>query len=340
MQNDREVFRFNFTDIIEFIWKWKWHLVIICGIAGLAAAIFSGPTFIKPRYKSEVVFYPTTINSIGNALLTELNQREADVLAFGEEEEAENALQILQSDNLMGRVIRKFDLMNHYGIDSSEKFPLTKLEKKINKNISFERTRYLSIAITVLDEDPVMAARIANGIGEMYDSVKTEVQKKLASELFSIVESEFKRKEKEVWDLKMKLQTLGQRGVLNIDEQSAAISDALYKAMGGIGNPARIKELKAELDTLGKYGGEYTNTYETLILELDELSELRKRYKKAKVDIDNKVSHKFVLTQGTPAEKKSYPIRWLIVAGTMVLTFITSVLAIIIAQQIRVINKK
>ena len=340
MQNDKEVFRFNFTDIIEFLWNWKWHLMLICGVAGIAAAVFSGPYFIKPRYKSEVIFYPTTINSIGNALLTELNKRESDMLSFGEEEEAENALQILQSDNLMERVIRNFDLMGHYGIDSNEKFPQTKLKKKIKKNISFERTRYLSIAITVLDEDPVMAAKIANGISEVYDSVKTEVQQELAMELYKIVESEFRTKEKEVWDLRMTLKKLGEKGVLNVDEQSWAIGDALYKAKASGSHPERIKELQNDLDSLGKYGGEYTNTYETLILELDELSEMRKRYKKAKVDIENTVTHKFVLTQGTPAEKKSYPIRWLIVFGTLVLTLVSAVVVILIGQQIRMIKAK
>lgn len=314
--------------------------MIICGISGIAAAVFSGPYFIKPRYKSEVIFYPTTINSIGNALLTELNKRESDMLSFGEEEEAENALQILQSDNLMLRVIRNFDLMNHYGIDPNDKYPQTKLKKKIKKNISFERTRYLSIAITVLDEDPVMAAKIANGISEVYDSVKTEVQQELAMELYKIVESEFRTKEKEVWDLRMTLKKLGEKGVLNVDEQAWAIGDALYKAKASGNHPERIKELQNDLDSLGKYGGEYTNTYETLILELDELSEMRKRYKKAKVDIENTVTHKFVLTQGTPAEKKSYPIRWLIVFGTLALTLVSAIIVILIGQQIKTIKAK
>ena len=126
--------------------------------------------------------------------------------------------------------------------------------------------------------------------------------------------------------------------MLNIDEQSAAISDALYKAMTGIGNTATIDELRAELDTLGEYGGEYTNTYETMILELEELSELRKRYKKAKVDIENTVPHKFVLTHGSPSEKKAYPIRWLIVLGTVALAFFTTIIVVLVRNQINQIR--
>lgn len=339
MKHDNEVFRFNFTDILRFLLKWKWPLIIVCGVAGVAAAIFSGPSFITPKYRSEVIFYPTTINSVSNAILTDLNKREADALAFGEEEEAENALQILKSDNLMQRVIRNFDLMKHYGIDPNGKYPMTELGKEIDRNISFDRTRYLSISISVLDEDPQMAANIANGIAELYDSVKNEVQKELAAELYDIVEEEYKQKEAEVWALKMNLAKLGQKGVLNIDEQSASISAALYKAKAEYGaNSPRVMKLQAELDTLGKYGGEYTNTVETLILELDELSEMRKRYKKAKVDVEKDVTHKFVLSAAYPAEKKSYPVRWLIVLGTLVVTFVTAVIILLIREQLKTIK--
>ena len=95
--NKQKEFDFNFIDIVSLSWKYRKHLIIIGLIAAVLSSIFTAPFFIKPRYKSEVVFYPTTINSIGNAMFTDLNKREADPLAFGEEEEAENALQLLNS---------------------------------------------------------------------------------------------------------------------------------------------------------------------------------------------------------------------------------------------------
>ena len=46
--------------------------------------------------------------------------REKDFLEFGEEEEAEQMIQILRSDEIRHHVIGKFDLMNHYQIDPEQ----------------------------------------------------------------------------------------------------------------------------------------------------------------------------------------------------------------------------
>lgn len=323
MKQNKE-FELNFLDITSIIWLKRRPLIIVSIITVILSSIFSGPFFIKPKFKSEVIFYPTTINSIGNAMFTDLTQRQADPLAFGEEEEAENALQLLNSSALQGRIVRNFDLMNHYRIDS--KSPLTDLAKKMAKNIQFKRTRHLAVSITVLDEDPIKSAEIANGIAILYDSVKTEIQKQVSLEALQIVKDEFKNKEAEVWDLRTRLKELGQKGITNYEEQSRAISEELYKAV----SQAKINSLKKQQNELAKYAGEFTYLNETLILELESLSKLRKRFEKAKVDVEKTLPQKFVLTSASPAEKKSYPIRWLIVLVVIAVVTFSSIVVLLI----------
>jgi len=331
MSTEENFIDFTFSDILRFLIRWRKHLIII----GIIAAVISaaGSYLITPRYEAEVVFYPTTVNSIGNAMFTDLNKREADVLAFGEEEEAENALQILKSDKLSYRIIKNFDLMKHYDIDPNGKYPKTKLQEKMKKNIKFNRTRYLSVSIQVLDEDPIMAAKLANGIAASYDSVKTEIQQEVAREAFVIIEEEFKNKEKEVWDLKVGLQKLGEKGILDIEKQAQSISESLYAARARGNNSVQIRELIAEKDTLAKYGSEYTNLYETLILELEELSELRKRYKKAKVDVEKTIPHKFIVSNASAPEKKALPNRKLIVLLGTAATFLMACVVLLFIEQ-------
>ena len=323
MKQSKE-FELNFTEIASIIWQKRKPLIIVGVISILLSSIFSGPFFIKPKFKSEVVFYPTTINSIGNAMFTDLTQRQADPLAFGEEEEAENALQLLNSSALQGRIVRNFDLMNHYGIDGQS--PLTDLAKEMAKNIQFKRTRHLAVSITVLDEDPIKSAEIANGIAILYDSVKTEIQKQVSLEALQIVKDEFKNKEAEVWGLRTRLKDLGQKGITNYEEQSRAISEELYKAV----SPSKISSLKKQQEELAKYAGEFTYLNETLILELESLSKLRKRFEKAKVDVEKTLPQKFVLTSASPAEKKSYPIRWLIVLVVTAIVTFSSIVVLLI----------
>ena len=326
MKQSKE-FEFNFVDIVSIISLKRRPLLLIGAVSVLLSSIFSGPFFIKPKYKSEVVFYPTTINSIGNAMFTDLTQRQSDPLAFGEEEEAENALQLLNSSALQERIVRNFDLINHYRIDGQS--PLTDLAKKMAKNILFKRTRHLAVSITVLDEDPIKSAEIANGIAALYDSVKTEIQKQVSLEALQIVKDEFKNKEGEVWDLRTRLKDLGQKGITNYEEQSRAISEELYKAV----NLSKIKVLKKQQEELAKYAGEFTYLNETLILELESLSKLRKRFEKAKVDVEKTLPQKFILTSASPAEKKSYPIRWLIVVVVTAIVMFSSIVVLLISNK-------
>ncbi|MFT5724568.1 MAG: hypothetical protein ACI9JN_001687 [Bacteroidia bacterium] len=76
---------------------------------------------------------------------------------------------------------------------------------------------------------------------------------------------------------------------------------------------ARIKELQSEMDTLAKYGSDFTRLKETLILELEELSMLRKRHKKSKVDVEKTIPHKFVVSNASAPEKKALPNRKILV---------------------------
>lgn len=332
---DKQEFEFNFIDTLSLIWKYRKHLVIITLVAAVASAIFSGPTFITPKYKSNVVFYPTTINSIGNAMFTELNKREADPLAFGEEEEAENALQLLNSSALQQRIVRNFNLMEHYDIDPKGKSPRTDLADIMRDNIEFRRTKHLAVEITVQDEDPEQAAVIANGIAAIYDTVKTEIQHQVALEALKIVEDQYDAKRKEVWDLQQDIKKLADSGVTNYEEQSRALSEEIYKAER---NTAKWRQLKEELAILSRHAGEFTYLNETLILENENLSELRKRYEKAKVDVEKTLPQKFILTSASVPEKKSYPIRSMLVILVTGATFLFAVVLLILLQQLKVIK--
>ncbi|MDC1395840.1 hypothetical protein N8368_04975, partial [Bacteroidia bacterium] len=244
--------------------------------------------------------------------------------------------QLLNSSALQGRIVKNFDLINHYGIDADGGSPLTDLGREMKSNIKFSRTRHLAVAINVLDEDPIKAAEIANGIAAIYDSVKTEIQKQVSLEALEIVEGEFKNKEKEVWDLRTKLKALGKEGITNYEEQSRAIAEELYKvsATSAIG-----RRLQVAQDKLAKYAGEFTYLNETLILELESLSKLRKRFERSKVDVEKTLPQKFVLTSASPAEKKSYPIRSMLVLLVTAAVGFFSIVVLLILNQLNLLKK-
>lgn len=322
-------------DVVNFFWKWRKTLMIVCGIAIVAAAIFSSPIFVKPKYKAVHIFYPTTNNSISNALLTDLNQRQKDPLEFGEEEEAEKALQILQSSQLTSRLVRNFNLLAHYGIDpKKEKYPQSALQSKIEENISFNRTRYLSIRIEVLDRDPQMAANIANGIAALYDTIKTEIQKQVADPALAIVERALKQKQEKIQGIRDEMRKLGEQGVTNYEEQSRAIAEEIYKAQSA-NRLEKAKELLEQQKALVANGGMFISLNELLKLEEEKESDLMAQLEKRQVDVKESLSHKFTVSGASKPEMKAWPVRWLIVMVTLLFTFLATSIALLILEIIR-----
>ncbi len=319
--NESEVKPITLIGVVNFFWRWRKVFIISAVCAVLFSVLLTHPAITKPKYAARHIFYPTKNNSISNALLTELNQRQSDPLEFGEEIEAEKALQILQSGTLLGRLVKNFNLMKHYGIDpKTEKYPQYALDNKIKENFSFERTRYLSIKIEVMDEDPKMAADLANGIANLYDSITTEVQNQVATPALQIVERALQEKRNKIQNIKDELRKLGQNGITNYEEQSRALAEEIYKAQSS-GKVGEMKKLLEEQKTLVASGGDFIALNELIKLEEEKESDLITQYEKRKVDVGETLSHKFTVESATIPEIKAWPKRTFIIILSLLGTF-------------------
>ena len=71
------------------------------------------------------------------------------------------------------------------------------------------------------------------------------------------------------------------------------------------------------MELLSEYGGAYVSIRERLEHMYEELNTLKKKYEEAKLDVEVQMPHKFVVNSAFKAEKKSYPVRSLIVFKTL-----------------------
>ncbi len=328
MSKDKKTYYFELVDVVRFLIKNKKPLSIISIGAGIAAIIFTSPWFIKPLFQSTAIFYPSTNNSISSALLTDSRTRAKDPLEFGEQTTAQQFIQMLESDNLKSRVIKNFNLRDNYKIKPDDSEKNYKLGNLYKKHISVRKTPYASIEVNVRDEVPEKAAEIANGIVQILDSVKTDIQKRVALQALSIIEEQYKNKEAEVNTIKQTMRDLGAKGVYSFEEQSKAITELAGKG----GNQAYIAKQQA---SVAQYGSEALSSQETLVLELDKLSELRKKLEQAKVDVNANLSNVFILQEATVAEKKAYPVRWVLVAVSIFGSFVLGCIVLLFTDKIR-----
>ena len=131
--------------LLTFLWRWKWVLLIVSIVAAIASSIVA--LSITPLYKSTVIIFPAKTSTVSFSEQRNVKDNTGD---FGEEEQAEQLLQILQSSKIRNRIIQKYNLMKHYDIDTSAQYKFTLLAEEYEGKISFERTRYGSIKIEVL----------------------------------------------------------------------------------------------------------------------------------------------------------------------------------------------
>jgi len=354
---------FSSQGMWTYLMRWRKLLIITGMTAALASVLFSGPSFIKPLYKSTVILYPATTNSISKALLSENAYDRSDPLAFGEEEEAEQLLQLLNSDLIRNKIIEKYKLMEHYEIKADDPFRQTKLYKRYEGNIKFRRTEYMSVEISVLDTDPVTAAKIANDIAALLDETKNSIQLGQARKALEIVENQYNKKEAYIRSLNDSLNLLRGLGIFDYDMQIDHTTDLFVQAMAGVSdarakadvykdmkmpatdtavlnNLARLrgyeasgKRLQEQLNLLGQYGGAHNSLKEQLEKENEELVKLRQKRDQTRVDVDEVLPVKFIVNDAAPAEKKTYPLRSLIVLISTVSCLLLCLLLIVLAEQ-------
>ncbi len=314
--------------LCRLLMDYRKPLLIILAAAALCAVIFSAPFFITPLYKSTTIIYPTSSNSISKVLISTTYQSEKDIMNFGEDEQTEQMLQVLNSNRVRDKVISRFNLMEHYDIKGS-KYPVTKLNKLYDARIKFRRTEYNAVKITVLDSDAALSARIANEIAEIFDSTMNQMQKEVATEAYRIVELEYNTLVAEMNALEDSLNTLRKLGVFDYESQVEMLSQQLAVELGK-GNTQGINNIQKQLDVLAEYGGASYAINERLDNDRLQLSLVKSKYEEAKVDATEFIPHKFVVTSAFQAERKSYPVRWRIVVVTVLSTVLLLIFCIVI----------
>lgn len=317
--------RLDLLSLVQIIVKWKKELGIV--IISTIVLSFAISFLITPLYKSTVIMFPTATNSVSKVLISQSYGSSDDIMGFGESEQTEQMLQILHSSDLRLKVIDKFDLLNHYEIDTSSSYKMTKLFRIYNKRITFRRTEFMGVEIEVLDTDAKMACDMANGIAAIYDSIKNNMQRERSLQAYRVVDQEYKHLLQQV---KMKEDSLGvlrKIGVNDYESQAEVLNEKLANEVAR-NNQSGINALKKQIDILSQYGGAYVSLRDELEYEKKRLSELQGKYEEAKVDAEQNIPQKFIVERAFIAEKKAYPIRWLIVFTSTLSVMLLSILAL------------
>jgi len=316
-------------NLLVFIWK-KRKIIIIGTFVAFAASIVIS-LMLTPKFKSTAVVFPAATSTVS---FSEQRNAKAAAMDFGEEEQAEQLVQILTSSRIRNRIVHQFDLIKHYKIDKNDPNKQYKLGKAYDDHIQFTRTRYGSIQIDVWDKDAKQAAEIANKIVDLIDTVKNEMVRERTIPAFQINKRKKDMLEEEKRNLQAQLDSLSAMGVVPIEGR--ANLDRAYNEAKNAEDRAYYKE---RLEINGRYGA----TYDGLQTQRDEriikLTKFEDSYEQSESDANTDFNHKFVVEPAVPADKKDKPKRLIIVLLATLGAFVFIIFTLLIVDRIKELRK-
>ncbi|MCC6838055.1 MAG: hypothetical protein IT234_05905 [Bacteroidia bacterium] len=77
-----------------------------------------------------------------------------------------------------------------------------------------------------------------------------------------------------------------------------------------------------------------------MYMQRKQLNLLKSKYDEAKVDAEQILPQKFIVSNAYPAEKKSYPVRWIIVVVSTMATVLIAMITILLIENIKQVRLK
>ncbi len=313
----------NFFDnrtLLETLWKWKKHLIIVGVLAIVVSAIFSSSTFIKPKFKSSARIYPSN-----------------NIYTFSDESQSEQLLEIISSQDIKLKVIDAFNLSEVYKISKQDPQYLTYILAEFNDNVSFKKTEYETVEIQVLDTDPKRACTMCDSIIAFLDDKVRSLHRIKYQEVANIAKRDLTLITHELDSVQQKLNVMRtEYKILDYESQAKEITKGMVRVLAEQKkNTSGGKELAQWMKNLSEKGAEYEVLDKQQLFYISQLDSITRVYNQSVSSANKKIIYGQRVQNPVPADKKSYPVRWLIVLMSTFAALFVAILAILLLE-----NKK
>lgn len=149
--------------------------------------------FIPKRYLSTAIVYPYNSHSRSELIVNP---------QFGFEVESEQLIQLLETKTMRDRTVEEFDLFTYYKLDKNDPESVDLLATRYINDVQFTRSKYLSIVINVITENPELSAKIANFQVSEVDNYRQSIFEENRNREFSQIEKDYHENEQKLADLR------------------------------------------------------------------------------------------------------------------------------------------
>ncbi len=311
-------------ELIIKIYHWRKQLLLTFLISIILSVI--AVSLLSTKYKAAAIIFPTRQFSVAKVLIEKNTGRQEDYLQFGDDEDVEKLMQLLNTHIIREKVADQFDLWNNWSIDKGNKLSNFYLKLKWENFVSYSITDQLSIKITVHDYVATRAAKIANTIANYADTVKLNMVKNNTDIAYKIVKSEHNQviiTLNKLSDSLSKMQT--QSGIVDYKYEVKAYTKEIAKAYAS-GNYSAIKNLETQQKKLIIYGSKIEQLTEVIKQYTTKHIVLKQKLDDAIVNLKTQLPAKFIVDEAIPIEEGARPNRSLIVLvvvfSSLLLTYV------------------
>jgi uncharacterized protein involved in exopolysaccharide biosynthesis len=325
----------NIIQYLDILIRWKKFIIVNFLIVCVTTVLI---VFLLPRwYKSTASLLPPKQSDIfgslgaSSSILKGIGSL-SKLGGLGQKSSAYNYYAILNSRTTMENVIRKFDLIKVYDISDSS---MEKTVKELKGNVAFEEQTDENITIEVLDKDPLRAADMANYFVQMLNEGSIRLGTLEARSNREFIEQRLAEVNKNLHETEESMRKFQERSAMIITPEQTSGVDAVATLYGMKAkkeievaimersvspdspilrqNKLELAELQKKLLTIPQVAINSLRLYRDMIIQQKILEFLVPIYEQAKIDERKDLPVLLVLDKAIPAERKSRPLRALII---------------------------
>lgn len=346
----------NLTGIIKSVYQRRKSIIGITVLTGIIVALLS--LLLPNYYAAETTFYAASPD-LAKPTAIGINEQKRDY--YGESEDMDRLFSIAESGELNGGLIKQFSLYDHFKINPESKNAEFKINNRIEKAFTLEKTKYDAFRLSIEDKNPILSRDMTNFARDFINNKAQTLIKDSQKKLISTFKANIAKKEIEISLLNAELDSLrnlfeiydtksqGQiiaKQLSSSENRLESLSSRLdtYKSISGFRDSVRVlevqkKALQSQLKLISTKAKNYNKGLAKIVsLEKqqteasDQLGIDKERYKSLQSAYNNEFDAVHVIEFASKPLRKSRPKRSIIVVASAFAAFLLSSLVAIIAS--------
>ncbi len=349
------------VEIVKLILKNKKKIIISTLVVTLITTIVA---LLMPNYyRATTVFYAASPDlAMPDPIGSNIEKKEL----YGDKTDINRILTVANSYVVFDSLIKKFNLYEHYKIDSTGKYAKFEINKKLGKLYTIKKNERDAIELSIEDKDKLVATNMSNFARE---KINDEIEKLIKHSHKQQIEKYRQKSKSNSKKMQVLLDTINylknHYGIYDIKTQGEALSEQLTKIKSqlafqkaklsvykksGVARRDSISLLKANIEgnesqiaKLNSFANNFNTISQSLYVLLEKKESLTEQMNLDYEKLNNLISinaSKFpimhVVEKAKVPLRKFRPKRALYVIAAFVLSFLFSISMIILIEE----NKK